>query len=183
MSITYFDCETTGLDPAKHHIWEMAYAIDDGPIESAIVPHTIVGADLVALEIGGYDERSSRLPVSRQFEHGLATDLDAATLCCANPAFDAAFLRARWGVAPWKYRLFDIEAYAMGALGYEIPQGLATIRRDLDALGYVIPEPDHTAIGDVATLRECHRVLRHLYGGEFNTPTTPSHQPIEETKA
>jgi len=175
MSLIYLDTETTGLDPLRHHIWEMAYAVDDGPVDSAIVPHTIVGADLDALMVGQYDQRVGMYPVSRQFEMGLAADLDGNTLVAANPAFDAGFLKARWGKAPWKYRLFDIEAYAMGALGYEIPQGLKTIAHDLRADDWGIPEPDHTAAGDVATLRACHEALRAIY-------TPPAHEGDDESE-
>lgn len=167
MTLVYLDTETTGLDPNHHHIWEMAYAIDDGPIESAIVPHTIAGADDKALEIGRYFERTALRHVSTQFEMGMMSDLEGATLVGANPAFDTAFLRARWGITPWRYRLLDIEAYAMGALGWDEPKGLAAIAETLViGEGYEIPAPDHTAAGDVDTLRDCHWALREIYRGE-----------------
>lgn len=170
MSIIYLDVETTGLDPNRHHIWEMAYAVDGKPISSCVVPHSRVGADEKALEVGQYFERITSLPTSPTFEMALATDLEGNTLCAANPAFDASFLKARWGHTPWRYRLLDIEAYAMGALGYDVPQGLKTIAADLRELGHEIPEPDHTAAGDVATLRECHWALQGIYADR--TPTT-----------
>lgn len=156
--LVYLDTETTGLDPDRHHIWEIAYAINDGPIESAFVPHSIVGASETALEVGGYYRRIS-FRVSDQFERGLATDLEGATIVGANPAFDAAFLRARWGFAPWNYRLLDIETYAAAVLGYRTPPSLKTIQEELVKRGFKIPAPDHTAAGDVATLRACHKAL------------------------
>lgn len=166
MSITYLDCETTGLDPNIHEVWEIAYAVDDGPIRADVVAHSLISADDTALEINGYKKRTNHLPTIKDaflFEDEVFGALDQRTLIAANPAFDAAFLRARWGITPWKYRLFDIEAYAMGALGYEIPQGLKTIAADLTERGHDIPTPDHTAAGDVATLRACHLALKEEY--------------------
>jgi hypothetical protein len=170
VSIVYLDTETTGLDPAIHEVWEMAWAVDDGPIRQSFLAHSGISADPKALEVGGYGARwPSRLthhePEVAELTAVLA--LTGNTFCAANPAFDAAFLRARWGKTPWKYRLFDIEAYAMGALGYEIPQGLKTIAADLQSLGHHdIPKPDHTAAGDVATLRACHLALKSIYGAD-----------------
>lgn len=48
-----------------------------------------------------------------------------------------------------KYRLFDIEAYAMPALGLHEPKGLAYIAEQLG-----VQAPDHSAAADVHTLRE-----------------------------
>lgn len=81
----------------------------------------------------------------------------------ANPAFDAAFLTARWGTAPWHFRLLDVEAYAMGALGYDRPRGLTTICDDLRAHGFDIPVPGHSAAADVAATRAAFRALQGLY--------------------
>lgn len=163
MTIVYLDTETTGIDPTRHQVWEIAYAVDDGPVHSGIVPHTTISAERAALDIGRYDDRTIGQSTSYDLDGVTFTALTDATLCGANPAFDAAFLRARWGQAPWRYRLLDVEAYAMGALGYDETKGLKTIRDDLVRLDYEIPEPDHTAAGDVATVRACHQALRDLY--------------------
>lgn len=162
MTFVYLDTETTGLDPDRHEVWEIAYAIDDGPVLSAFVPHSLATADREALELNGYWRRHVGRVDDRADLHARLA-LDGATLVGANPAFDAAFLRARWGVTPWKYRLLDVEAYAMGALGFDEPRGLAAIREALVELGRDIPEPDHTAGGDVATVRACHLALRSIY--------------------
>ena len=87
-----------------------------------------------------------------------------ATLVAANPHFDASFLRRRWGHAPWKYRLLDIEAYAMGALNLIEPKGLAYIAEKLG-----VDAPDHTAAGDVWCLRECFGRLSDIYYQTWKT--------------
>lgn len=170
MTLVYLDTETTGLDPDRHEVWELAYAVDDGPIHSGVMFHSLRHADPKALAMNGYWERTkdAKPEVWADLENGARFALEGATLVGANPAFDAAFLRARWGVTPWRYRLFDIEAYAMGALGWDEPKGLAAIAERLAiGEGLDIPAPDHTAAGDVATLRACHLALRNFYRGEL----------------
>jgi len=165
MTFVYLDTETTGLDPDRHEIWELAYAVDNGRIESGVMFHSLRHADPKALAMNGYWERCGGSPEAwAELEGGVRFALDGATIVAANPAFDAAFLRARWGVTPWRYRMLDVEAYAMGALGWDEPRGLKDIRTELTMLGHDIPEPDHTASGDVATLRACHYALAGIYG-------------------
>lgn len=165
MSFVYLDTETTSLDFVGGEVWEIALAADDRPIQSAIVAHSLEHANPDSLRIGGHD---TRCPASSNgghpsddywgFEVDLQNVLTDRTLVGANPSFDATFLRLRWGHAPWKYRLLDIEAFAMPGLGLHEPRGLAYIA---EALG--VQAPDHTAAGDVHTLRECHRELLDLY--------------------
>ena len=169
MTYIYLDTETTGLDADRHQVWEIAYAVNDEPARSARVPHGAVGAARVALEVGQYYERGGyqHFAWDRHFEWELIEDFEdhaPATLVGANPAFDAAMLKARWGGrTPWHYRLFDIEAYATGALGYDKPQSLKTIVADLRERGFEITEPDHTAANDVEAVRDAHRALQHMY--------------------
>jgi DNA polymerase III alpha subunit (gram-positive type) len=156
--LVFLDCETTGLDPSQHHIWEIAYAVDDGPIKSSFVPHSVVGADPVALRIGRYQERFHFEGDPAAFVKELRAALSGNTLVGSNPAFDAAFLRARWGEAPWHYALLDLKSYAMGALGLDRPPKMEQIATQLGAIA-----PDHTAAGDVQTLRQCFNELRNIY--------------------
>ena len=160
--IIYCDVESTGLDPTRHVIWEMAYAVGDGPIRSSFVQHNLHNADPVALEIGRYDKRA-REPMPRyadmlRFEDELREELDGATIVGANPAFDAAMLFARWHVAPWHYRVLDVECYAMPALGLAVPRGLAFLCEVFGVLA-----PDHSAAGDVRAVREVHQALVEHY--------------------
>lgn len=176
MTFVYLDTETTGLDPQIHQVWEIAYAIDDGPIEHAFVPHQLVSAAPDALEIGGYYRRCDRGSVNVWFDEDAAGVLFERTIVGANPAFDTAFLRQRWGKAPWKYRLIDIETYAMPAMQLDEPAGLNTIAGNLIARGYDIPIPDHTAAGDVRTVRACHLALRDIYDHRNGPKAIASHR-------
>lgn len=166
MTLVYLDLETTGLNPDVHEVWEVAYAVGDGPVVSGTVLHSLQSADPKALEVGRYHERCLDQPrditAALQLDAGLRLALVGATIVGANPAFDAAFLRARWGVAPWHYRLLDIESYAMPLLGYAKPQGLHQIYTDLYSHGWLIAAPDHTAAGDVSATRDCHQALQSM---------------------
>lgn len=165
MTLVFLDTETTGLDPDRHEIWELAYAIDAGPIHSGTIVHSLRHADPVALRLNGYYDRVHALAEQTQMhdlELGAKIALDGATLVAANPAFDAAFLRARWGATPWHYRMLDIEAFAAGILGWDAPKGLRDISEALNRLGFTVPSPDHSAGADVDTLRECYYALRRI---------------------
>jgi DNA polymerase III epsilon subunit-like protein len=163
LTLVFLDTETTGLDNRRHEVWEIAYAVDDGPILSSFVSHSPAGANPFALEVNGYYDRFKGEPfLGLKFEAELRERLAGATLVGANPAFDAGFLEARWGEAPWHYRMLDIESYAVPILGFDKVQGLKDIREGLDFLGFAIPDPDHTAAGDVATLRASYNALKAL---------------------
>lgn len=165
MSLVFIDTETTGLLP-HHQIWEMAYAVDNGKINSGIVAHTVVGADEVALKIGNYDARggSDTRKWNKFVEYGMWTALKGNTLVAANPHFDATKLEARWGVKDhWNYRMIDLESMAVGKLhDGEKMIGLNGIRERLLNLGFEIAPPNHTAAGDVACLRSCFYTLLYL---------------------
>lgn len=164
--LVFLDTETTGLDPAHHSVWEIAWAVNDGPIRSAVIPHTLEGADPKALELNQYQDRygNNSLAVSLIIEATLLEELEGATIVGSNPAFDTAFLRKRWGRAPWHHRLLDVAAYGMGVLALDRPEGLASIADRLRDFGHDIPVPDHSAAGDVATLRAVYDALRLTSG-------------------
>lgn len=156
--LVFLDTETTGLDPARHEVWEVAFAVNDGPIRIRYLTHSLRTADPKALELNGYYSRFREADVDSDVS--LRSVLDGATIVGANPAFDAAFLRARWGVAPWHHRMIDVESMALAVFGYDRPKGLMGVCDDLRERGFVIPEPDHTAAADVATLRAAYNAIR-----------------------
>lgn len=172
--LVYLDLETTGLDPARHEVWEAAWAWGLNEIESGILAHSGHTADPDALRVNGYLDREGWVYDGHDAairEVALFDSLKGSTVIGANPAFDASFLRARWSEAPWKYRLFDIEAFAMPAAGWDRPQGLKSIADFLRNADWEIPEPDHTAAGDVATLRACHLALVEIYAQDALSPS------------
>lgn len=160
MTLVFLDTETTGLDPDRHEVWEIAYAVEDGPIQRSIVVHQTATADAVALRMNHYWEiDQASLPMTRdatEFEEGARADLAGATLVASNPSFDTAFLRARWGCEPWHHRKIDISTYALPLFGEML--GLYKIAERLG-----VDAPDHTAAQDVATLRACYRALEVIY--------------------
>ena len=161
MNKIFLDTETTGLDSRFHAVWEIAYAVNDGPILDSIVPHTLENAVEQALEINGYHERiNSRGDVDDEvaFELQFIKELEGNIIVAANPAFDSKMLKARFGRELWHYRMIDLETYAMPALDLDEPRGLAFIAEQLG-----VKAPDHTAAADVFTLRECFYKLQDFY--------------------
>lgn len=173
--IVFLDTETTGLDPDIHQVWEMGWIAMDsagrlGELHSSFVRHTLLDADPKALEVGRHAERLSNPSpwaiYSIPFERELEGALTGVTLCAANPAFDAAFLTKRWfGKKPWRYRMLDIETYAMAALDSPVPVGLHAIigglqqRYDVEFTAL----PDHSAGNDALSVAEAYKALQTIY--------------------
>lgn len=157
--LVFLDTETTGLDPEKHEVWEIALAVNNGPVQEYYVPHSIVTADPKALELNGYWSRTYQGKAGDDLQ--VRNMLEGNTLVCANPTFDRMMLRKRWGLEPYHYRSIDIESMALAVLQYERPKGLKNIAADLRQIGYSIDEPNHSAYQDVVVLRDCYKALRN----------------------
>ena len=143
--LAFIDTETTGLDPERHEVWEVALivreAVDlqaDQPPSAADVeylwqlPVDLGRADPMALTVGKfYDravqaKRSLRDPFDdnetscAEFAADFARLTHGAHLVGAVVSFDAAFLSRllrRNGACPgWHYHLIDVEALAVGYL-------------------------------------------------------------------
>jgi len=181
MTILYLDSETLSLQVRGDHVWELGWAVEDDAIVSGLVPHTVSGAEKAAIEVNGYDRRCD-IAHPEDISPALEMELralfnfqraqgDPLIVCGANPHFDLYRLTLRWGgEQPWFYRAIDVESMAMGALNHPSPRGLFAIAEELRTVhGYGIPDPDHTAAGDVSTLRQVHLALcevsRQGWGG------------------
>lgn len=170
--LVFVDCETTGLDPARHEPWEIALIVrrpDQADEEWTFQPDVadMSDADPGALRISRFYERRNEDPDDTVETACTIAGLTAnAHLVGAVPSFDASFLDAflrRNGYAPaWHYHLIDVEALAVGYL-----RGIAAHQKGAPAPGIfsasppwrsneltaalriTIPEDDkHTALGD-----------------------------------
>lgn len=160
MTLVFLDTETTGLED-HHQVWEIAYAgIGDEPT-SFFVPHTRVGASKEAMLMNHYYDRDAfntdlwDADAEREFFNHLDTNV---TIIGANPSFDREMLRRRWGTFPAHHRLLDIESWATAQIDNTLaPMGMSALYKWFaDHVGD-IPEPDHTAGGDVRTMQYIYR--------------------------
>jgi oligoribonuclease (3'-5' exoribonuclease) len=153
--LIFLDVETTGLDPAKHEIWEFAWAVNNGPVN---LNHY--------LEKYPTGARAEGPMVDLEIRSVLAGN----TLVCSNPTFDRMFMFFRWGYEPYHYRSIDIESMALLLFEWERPRGLTDIATELrDYYGYDIPVPNHSAFDDVVATRACYNAMRDLQS-EYKQP-------------
>lgn len=162
--LCFVDTETTGLH-ADAQAFELAWKREDADtVQTLILPHTLYGADPIALKVNRYRERgiSNRYVATEDDVDCFRRDVTDATLVVANPVFDVPHLMNLLGFQVWHYRIIDVETYAMPILGHRRPQGMSTLYRQLTERGYSLPEPDHTAGGDVVALECVFHILRSM---------------------
>lgn len=164
MTLVFIDTETTGLDPSIHDAYEVAWAVDDGPVKRAVLPHALDTADEVALNIGRYHARGiAKEAVADGLTLAeLKADLRGAYLVGSNPGFDAGFLKKLFGEAVWSHRMIDVSQGGYWVLGFDSPKGLAGTIERLNDMGCDIPQQDHTAVGDVTVTRMVFERLQTL---------------------
>lgn len=164
------DVETTGLE-LHHQVTEVGwYDLGTDEYGEFFTPHTLEGADPVALEISKYHERIAGKPVddgtlTREFWARLGGDGVKTTVWGANPGFDTRnlmglFTRTHMPSAqPWHYRTLDPcqGAYWMFPEGFEFGE-TPGLKQVADYLGIDLPN-HHEAMADVfATVA----IIRHL---------------------
>lgn len=177
MTIVFVDTETTGLDPDRHSMWELALIRRDTDGDHEFhwqFAVDVAAADAAALRISKFYDRNQVLdepivqlkPVAAagwgtgKLARYVAHLLDGATLVGAVPSFDASFIE-RWlrknGQCPtWHHRLRCVESLTAGHLGNPDVGGLAGCCK---ALG-VAQEDEHTALGDARAARD---VWDHIF--------------------
>lgn len=164
-TLCFIDTETTGLDPRIHQPYEVCIWREDWAEPNTYYPgHTLEFADQQALKVGGYFARDFRpsLDNSLSTAGSLTRHLNGVTLVGSNPAFDAAMLTRYIGAPVWHHRMIDVSNVAMVVFNEDRPLGLAAIQERLANSGHEIPEPDHTAEGDVRTTRAVYEALREI---------------------
>ena len=170
--VVFVDCETTGLDPDRHEIWELALIVDD---EEHVwtVDVDLSKADPGALRVGRYYERLRERKALASAPFEVATQVwyltSNRTLVGINPAFDAAFLTRflhRHGCVPkWHYHVIDVKALAKGWLlgrhpkvpGMNPPWSTDDLARGL----HLSPEgfDRHTALGDARLAKAMYEAV------------------------
>lgn len=172
MTLMFLDTETLGLDLMLHDVWEIAFAVEDGLIESSIVTHNLIQNEPQATEINRYFDRGGPIFPAQNglnFETRLISLLHSEryTIVGANPEFDKYRLSRRWAwQTPWNYRSIDVETYVMPMLGLREPIGLNRTVERMNQLGHGVAEPDHTAAGDVESVRDVFRAAQDFYVGQ-----------------
>jgi hypothetical protein len=164
-TLCFIDTETTGLDARIHQPYEVCFWREGkGKPVTLNLPHSLEFADSAALKIGGYHERGfSPYETNGAGERRvLIAALTGVTLVGSNPAFDAAMLTRYIGAPVWHHRMIDVSAAGMWVFGLDRPEGLAGTALRCCAEGHTIPEPDHTAEGDVRTTRAVYEALRAI---------------------
>lgn len=168
------DLKTSGAEPARHHIVEVAWWDLSTNERFAFVPHhdpseVLATADPDALKVNGYIERELWRPenqLSDDATHRAWAQLRStlvgpagrplALLCGHNPWFDAAFLTARF--SNWLL-LRDLGNYAAGILDVPLDEPL-TLSRVCHLLD--VEPGHHTAESDVTAAGWCFVKLAHL---------------------
>ena len=162
-TLCFIDTETTGLDARIHQPYEVCVWREDwDQPETYDLPHDLTHADQQALKIGGYFERGGWRMEKTVPTGWLAANLAGVTLVGSNPAFDAAMLTRFIGAPVWHHRLINVAEGAMWLFGWDRPKGLADVAAECRSRGFEIPEPDHTAEGDVRATRAVYEALRAI---------------------
>ena len=154
MAVVFCDTETTGLDPGRHEIWEVALIDEFGAEHEWRLPVDLGRADPRALAVGGYHERATSSPKAPTDLLSFAGTFRELTmghhLAGAVISFDEErlrlLLRANGECPMWHYHLVDVEALAAGLCHMPPPWDSDELSR---AVGV---SPDnftrHSALGD-----------------------------------
>lgn len=166
-TLCYIDTETTGLNPRIHQPYEVCIWREDWESPRTIpLPHTLEHADPEGLRISRYFERGhAAFVLDRKTESPAATlirMLHNVTLVGSNPSFDANMMLNYLGVAVWHHRFINVSDVAMTVFDWDRPKGLFDVAKHLRSQGWEIPEPDHTAEGDVRVTKRVYEALRDI---------------------
>ncbi len=176
-NLAFIDTETTGTNPSKHEIIELAVVIarqvmreGKGPsieiieeCEWKIKPKHIELADEVALRVNGYNEVDWMFAVDREKAmEEFAKKTQSCTFVSHNLVFDYAFVEKAFeetGVENrMHYAKLDTISIAFARL-YDVPQADKFSLRALCELLKVENSKAHTALADTKALVACYRKM------------------------
>lgn len=124
------DTETTGTDPDRHEVWEIAAVLRDPDgreteFERLLRLQRLDEADPRALEVGDFLNRYKEAQAVEPAEAiaDLLKLTEGAVLGGLNVSFDVGFLRPLLGLRQpnWHYSPLDFKSFAGGALALEPP--------------------------------------------------------------
>lgn len=157
----FVDTETTGLDASSDSLVELSYATLDSDIKTLYFGITEV-PEFIDNIINFY-ERGIHLKPRSTLDEAIEfiSVLRGNTMVAANPAFDKAFMEEQ-ELFTAHYRMLDIESFAMAKLGLDQVPSMFQIIQELESLGYVLTQPDHSSYNDVKAMRQAFKILRYL---------------------
>lgn len=188
-TLAFVDTETTGLDPFRHEVWEVAIIRCDGGTDTETVWHLeptfFFDADPKALEVNRYFERVSapgwKWDDPMAAARAMWAQLDGAVILGSNPSFDTTMLmglieRHAQRRPTWHYRPIDVPTMAAGWLHakYGASGGQSMEDGELEAvthpfssyklswaLGVEPPEGDdaHSALGDARWIKALYDAI------------------------
>lgn len=133
--LIFLDTETTGLDPLKHEIIDIAMIIvteDERTIyNTKIKPSRILDANLKALEINGYTtDKWEAAPDMAECIHDIQKHLQDGYIIGYNPQFDVGFLEAAF--KEYKLNVPRMRSIDLMALSFYFlsPLGLKSLSLD-----------------------------------------------------
>ena len=182
-ALAFIDTETTGLDPDRNPIWEVAVIVDgiehvwqvahhqDLPIVAERGRPPVLGqwVSQWVIDNTGYGTRYNATTALEPWESvdRFAELVDGRHLVGMVPSFDEERLRRMHdrelgkttGRYPWHYHLIDIEAVMVGAhvARFGVPPALPWDSGELSrSVGVEPPSGDdrHTALGDARWARD-----------------------------
>lgn len=170
-AVAIVDLETTGLDPKKHEIIEIAILIIQGGRremwQTKIAPQNLETASKKALEINGYNRFAWKdaKPLSEVMP-AIKKRLRGCVLIGHNLEFDLGFLRAAYASHGGTGMGFHYKVDTM-ALAYEHLSGIGLNSLSLHNVCRFIGvsnQGEHTAEADVS---RCYQVFRKLSRASF----------------
>lgn len=186
--LAFVDTETTGLDPDRHHIWEVGLILRDTDTDEPDTEYVwqfevdLSTADAKALEVGRFHDRYATDAdgyvvewLRRDWAETFARLTWGAHLVGAVVSFDEERLRRLLrgsGQCPgWYYHLVDVEALAAGVLRVQPPWSSRELWR---LMNVSVPEDErHTALGDARVVRDVYdavmRIPRHGAAESFES--------------